>query len=172
MSSLADHGVDDLVTPRLILRPLRWATALAILEGRRQPDWAADYPTEGDIGIAGLLQRAGPPAAGSTPGAWCHRQVVERGGGMAIGGIGFHSPPAAGVVELGYGIVPSHQGRGYATEAVKAMVALAWSDPQVRAVTANTDLDNIASQRVLEKAGFEPKRSAISVAFSCRRPLD
>ncbi len=58
------------------------------------------------------------------------------------------------MVEIGYGIVPSRQGAGYATEAVAALVSAVWTRSDLRAVVATTDSTNIASQRVLEKAGF------------------
>lgn len=140
---------------RLVLRPLPWDAVRAIAAGHRLPGWADDYPAEGDVVIAGLLFRAGPAAWPGANQAWGHRQVVERDTGLVVGGIGFAGPPgAAGEVELGYGIVPSRQGRGYATEAVAAMLGVAWADPVVEAVVASTATGNLASQRVLEKAGF------------------
>jgi [ribosomal protein S5]-alanine N-acetyltransferase len=144
------------VSRRLVLRPVPWDAVQAIAAGRRLPGWADDYPTEGDAIIAGLLFRAGPAAWPGANQAWGHRQVVERATGLVVGGIGFAGPPSvAGDVELGYGIVPSRQGRGYATEAVAAMVAVAWAAPVVEAVVATTDTSNAASRRVLEKAGFQ-----------------
>ncbi len=140
---------------RLVLRPVPWDEVQAITSGRRLPGWADDYPAEGDTVIAGLLFRAGPAAWPGADQAWGHRQVVERATGLVVGGIGFAGPPgAAGEVELGYGIVPSRRGRGYATEAVAAMLAVAWADPAVQAVVASTASGNLASQRVLEKAGL------------------
>ena len=56
---------------------------------------------------------------------------------------------------LGYSVSERHNGRGYATEAVAAMLAVAWADPVVEAVLASTAPSNLASQRVLEKAGFQ-----------------
>jgi RimJ/RimL family protein N-acetyltransferase len=145
------------VSRRLVLRPLPWDAVRAITAGRRLPGWADDYPAEGDVVIAGLLFRAGPAAWPGANQAWGHRQVVERDTGLVVGGIGFAGPPGArGEVELGYGIVPSRQGRGYATEAVAAMLAVAWADPAVEAVVASTATGNLASQRVLQKAGFRP----------------
>ncbi|WP_062996605.1 hypothetical protein [Nocardia jinanensis] len=41
-----------------------------------------------------------------------HRIVLERAGGAAVGSIGLFWPPSAGVLELGYGIVPSRRGLG------------------------------------------------------------
>jgi len=108
----------------------------------------------GEVIIAGLLQDVGPAVADSADQAWGHRQVVERASGLVVGGIGFFGPPHGGEVEIGYGIVPSRQGSGYATEALRAMIAMAWADSRVLTVAAGTDPGNAASQRVLAKAGF------------------
>ncbi len=48
------------------------------------------------------------------------------------------------------------QGRGYATEAVSALTDWALKHSCVRCVTAETEESNIASQKVLIKAGFVP----------------
>ena len=159
------------MTRRLVLRPVPWDAVQAITAGRRLPGWADDYPAEGDAMIAGLLFRAGPAAWPGANQAWGHRQVLERATGQVVGGIGFAGPPgAAGQVELGYGIVPSRQGRGYATEALLAMVAVAWADPLVEAVVATTSTGNEASQRVLEKAGFELVAADEELRFRLPRP--
>ena len=53
---------------RLLLRPLTLAVVQALVGGRRLDDWAADYPSDGDLVIAGLLDRAGAAAwSGPTP---------------------------------------------------------------------------------------------------------
>jgi len=142
-------------TSRLILRRFPWTDVRAIVEGGRLDDWAPDYPHEGDAVIAGSLHRAGKSAAAvAGDSSWGHWQVLERSSGLVIGGIGFLAPPESGTVEIGYGIVPSRRGRGYATEAVVAIVAGVSGEAAITAVTAATDHDNLASQRVLEKAGF------------------
>jgi RimJ/RimL family protein N-acetyltransferase len=74
--------------------------------------------------------------------------------GAVVGGAGFHGAPQAGVVELGYGLAPAVWGRGLATEAVGALVGWARADPRVATIVANTDPENVASQRVLLKVGF------------------
>jgi len=156
---MSEHEAEDphshaaVTTSRLILRPFSWDAVRAIVDGRRFDDWTSDYPTEGDAVIAGILHRAGPGATGPEV-RWGHWQVLERSSGLVIGGIGFLAPPTHGEVEMGYGMAPSHQGRGYATEAAQAVVELARADGDVTAVVAGTDHDNRASQRVLEKIGF------------------
>lgn len=64
-------------------------------------------------------------------------------------------PPENGVVEIGYGVAPSRQGRGYASDTVMAIVRWARHDPRVIALVAETGVLNPASQRVLLRAGFD-----------------
>ncbi len=154
----------------LVLRPLTPAVVRALVGGRRLDDWAADYPSDGDLVIAGLLDRAGPAAWSGGDASWGHRQVVERRTGLVVGGIGFAGPPQHGEVEVGYGIVPSRQRRGYATEAVLMMAALAWRDPEVTAVIARTESGNVASRRVLDKAGFRQVAAGEEISFRLVRP--
>ena len=80
--------------------------------------------------------------------------IDETSSGRSVGGIGFKNKPSSrGEVEIGYGICPSFQGRGVATEAVVALCDFA--SPRALAVLAATDRENVASQRVLEKSGFQ-----------------
>jgi [ribosomal protein S5]-alanine N-acetyltransferase len=145
--------MSDIVTARLSLRPITAEDVSAVVADRRRSDWAADYPAEGDQVIARLLTRTGLPANDQAR-RFGHRVVVERDTGTVVGGIGFHGPPQGGEVEIGYGIVPSRQRRGYATEAVRAMVADVLKVDGVHTVIAHVDLDNPASIRVLEKSGM------------------
>lgn len=141
--------VPDPTTERLLLRSWTAREADAVVGGVRLPHWAADFPAEGDQVIAGLL--------GEHPewlDAYGHRLVVERGSGLVVGSIGLFWPPSDGVVEIGYGIVASRRGRGYAAEATRALTDHAFTAPGVRVVRAEVELSNPASVRVLEKAGF------------------
>ena len=86
--------------------------------------------------------------------------------------IGHKSAPSNGLVEIGYGIAAGRRGRGYATQAVAAVVAAARADPALRGVAADTAVANVASQRVLIKNGFArrgeadrpARRSAVALA--------
>jgi RimJ/RimL family protein N-acetyltransferase len=74
-----------------------------------------------------------------------------------IGGIGLHAIDH-GVAELGYWLTPAAWGRGYATEAARAVVDMARHALPLRRVEASHHLDNPASRRVLEKLGFRELR--------------
>jgi RimJ/RimL family protein N-acetyltransferase len=56
---------------------------------------------------------------------------------------------------IGYGAARSHWGKGYMTEATRAIIEWAFQQPAIYRVYATTDVDNTASQRVLEKAGMQ-----------------
>ena len=56
---------------------------------------------------------------------------------------------------LGYFVDRLRNGRGLATEAVGAVVAFAFGQAQLHRLEAGTLVDNVPSQRVLEKNGFE-----------------
>lgn len=72
-------------------------------------------------------------------------------GAELIGGVGLHAGETG--AELGYWIAPEHWGRGFATEAARALLGLARTLGH-REVHAHHFLDNPASGRVLDKAGF------------------
>jgi len=56
--------------------------------------------------------------------------------------------------ELGYGIASEARGNGYATEAVPLVTQRAFSESPLRKLIAYVHEDNVASRRVLEKAGY------------------
>jgi ribosomal-protein-alanine N-acetyltransferase len=56
--------MSDIVTARLLLRPITLEEVMAVLSGHRRADWAADFPAEGDQAIAGLLARRRPDRVG------------------------------------------------------------------------------------------------------------
>ena len=99
--------------------------------------------------IAALRRAAGVDA-------WRHGFFVrERGSEQVIGAAGFKGPPDAdGMVEIAYGIVPACEGRGFATEAARALMQFASADPRVQLVRAHTLPEPNASTRVLTKCGF------------------
>jgi RimJ/RimL family protein N-acetyltransferase len=74
---------------------------------------------------------------------------------MLCGSIGFKGPPdERGMVEIGYSVLPEFQGQGLATEMIAGIVQWAKHQPRVRRIEAETNTDNKASIRVLEKNNF------------------
>ncbi|MFI5805006.1 GNAT family N-acetyltransferase [Streptomyces sp. NPDC051561] len=159
MSSSSSPVHADVDTKRLVLRHWTRSEATAVLDGTRSPYWAYDFPAEGDGVVAGLFEQY-PDWLG----AYGHRLVIERDSGLVVGSIGLFWPPTEGVLEIGYGIVASRRGRGYAPEATQALADFALAAPEVHTVSADVELSNPASVRVLEKAGFRRWTTGENVA--------
>jgi RimJ/RimL family protein N-acetyltransferase len=90
------------------------------------------------------------------PDVWLHGfAVVDRKETLVVGNTAFVGPPNEnGEVEIAYGVVPSFEGRGYATQAATALTEFAFADPRVKTVIAHTLPEKNASTRILEKIGF------------------
>ena len=86
---------------------------------------------------------------------WGSRFFVSGDPPELVGWGGFKGPPEDGVVELGYEIAEARRGRGLATAATRALLEEAFADDRVSAVIAHTLAERNASNRVLEKAGFQ-----------------
>jgi RimJ/RimL family protein N-acetyltransferase len=118
--------------------------------GRRR---AAGYPTDGSLVAAGMIVAAAQE--GRDLGPFTSFLIVRRADGAVVGDCGFHGPPdQRGAVLIGYGVAESARGRGYATEAVEALISFAHLQYGVRKVIADTTRANQASVRVLQKAGM------------------
>ena len=57
--------------------------------------------------------------------------------------------------EIGYVLIPSERGKGYCTEAVQLMVDYLFLSKSTVKIQAATHVENIASQKILEKTGFK-----------------
>src|SRR5919204_2612361 len=131
----------------IVLREITREAADAILAGERPGDArvADDYPTEFSGGVAQVVggeRQFGP--------FFLHRSADD----LVVGEIGGAFVDEEGTIEIGYAVVESHWNRGYATEAVEALVTKAREASDVRRIVAHTPLERPQSGRVLEKAGF------------------
>lgn len=62
-------------------------------------------------------------------------------------------------MEIGYSLSPESWGKGIATETVLALISYGFANTDSNEIVAVTTLDNIGSQKVLKKAGFEKLRN-------------
>ena len=74
--------------------------------------------------------------------------------GIIVGDFCFKGLSDDGVIEIGYGLKEEYRHHGYMTEAVIAITEWALSQESVKQVEAETDAENIASQKVLFRSGF------------------
>lgn len=87
-------------------------------------------------------------------GVWA---AIEKASGQFVGWFSMRAKDVANpyTVELGYRLRRASWGQGYATEGVRALIHQAFTKLGVQRVTATTYQDNLASRRVMEKAGLK-----------------
>jgi [ribosomal protein S5]-alanine N-acetyltransferase len=61
----------------------------------------------------------------------------------------------AAIYEIGIALFPEHRGRGVGTAAQRLLVQYLFDTRPAHRIEANTEVENLAEQRALEKAGFE-----------------
>jgi len=87
-------------------------------------------------------------------GEWKQLGIYDKEDSGLIGDCGFYRANAE-EAEIGYTVVPQHQGRGIATEVVRSLVEYIFRETSTHRIVAKTDPENIASIKVLERIGFE-----------------
>jgi RimJ/RimL family protein N-acetyltransferase len=152
----ADLDFVPIVTDRLVLRRSRPEDAETISayrsdpEVRRSQGWERTDPETVRGEIEGMARRAP-----GEPGGWVQFSVEERESGRLVGDVGLSPADGEpGVIKVGYTVSPAFQGRGYATEAVAALVSYAFETLGVDVVRAYADAENTPSIRVAEKVGL------------------
>jgi len=142
-------------TERLRLREFRAADTEALYRLDSDPR-VMRYIGDGSIGtrasVAGALARARKyyrvyPGLGAWP-------AEARATGAFIGWFCLKYVPKTVEVEVGYRLLPEAWGHGYATEGARALVRRGFQDLGLHRIIGLTHPDNIASQRVLRKAGL------------------
>lgn len=87
--------------------------------------------------------------------SWRIRAIVEQSSNRVVGSVNLKGPPNAdGDVEIGWGLIESVRGKGYATEASSAVIQWVVQQPGVKSISATVPDDNHASQRVATKLGL------------------
>jgi len=80
--------------------------------------------------------------------------ITQKGGARSTIGLVSATMAAGTDIECGYVVAPSVWGKGFASEAVKALADTVFSLTRSNRILANSRANNIASRRVLEKTGF------------------
>jgi RimJ/RimL family protein N-acetyltransferase len=126
---MEDPSFTHLTSKRLVIRRFASGDAEALASYRtdeevaRYQDWECPYPiSKGRQFIAGLHH-----LAPGTPGRWFQFAVSLVSSGALLGDVALRTGRAdVGPAELGFTLASAHQGQGYATEAVRAVVQYAF----------------------------------------------
>jgi [ribosomal protein S5]-alanine N-acetyltransferase len=158
--------MSPVATKRLDLVSLTAELVEALLAGRREdaervggfrlPD---GWPDDHDVRF--LRFRAGQMLKDRTWETWLVRGIVLRGAGRPlVGHAGFHGPPGVNAtkhpdaVEVGYTVFPPFRRRGYAAEAVRALIGWAHDERGIRRVIASIGPGNVPSLALARRLGF------------------
>ena len=92
---------------------------------------------------------------------------IEKKDGTKVGWIThfYVLHPAGRLLEIGYSTLPNERRRGYCSEAVSIMIDYLFLSKDTMRIQASTDVRNLASQRVLEKAGFRREGTLRNTVF-------
>lgn len=147
-----DLSSPSLESERLLLRAPQLGDAAAIAaiaNNRKVAEMTASIPypyrvEEAEAWIAGVPEKA--------PGVVF--ALFEKKSGDFVGACGYEIRDEA-IPEIGYWLGEPFWGRGYATEAVRAMIDHAFTATDIDALAAASRVTNEASRHVLEKCGFQ-----------------
>ncbi|MFI2352097.1 GNAT family N-acetyltransferase [Streptomyces sp. NPDC019443] len=142
-------------TARLRLRRFQSADIPAFAAYRSDPEVARyqewDFPLS--LESAGLLVRRYARNDPAGPG-WFQYAVELKADGCLLGDVAVNGQPGGGEAEVGFSLARDRQGHGYATEAVRAVLHELFGTG-LRTVSAECDVRNQRSARLLERIGFE-----------------
>jgi RimJ/RimL family protein N-acetyltransferase len=86
------------------------------------------------------------------------RVAVLKDDPIIIASAGFHDAPNSdGMIEIGFGVDRNYQGKGYGQEILHGMWTWVVSDPLVKTLRYTVSPDNLISQHIIIKLGFEYK---------------
>lgn len=80
--------------------------------------------------------------------------IADPNSNAYLGACGLNPLPDDDEVEIYYTVLPEHQNKGLATEAVRALIDFVWNCTDIQTISAYIVSKNIASIRVVEKLGF------------------
>jgi [ribosomal protein S5]-alanine N-acetyltransferase len=167
--------VDQLLTPRLLLRPFRAGDAEVVHSIYSDPVVMRYVATGAMTDLAITERLLDDYTAHQQRHGYSFWAVIERDTGTLIGDSGLYRTPM-GEVELGYTLGAAWWGRGYATEAAGRWLSVAFEELGIKEVVALAEPANVASLHVLTKLGLvrDGERLAFGrphAVFRAQRPM-
>jgi RimJ/RimL family protein N-acetyltransferase len=156
MDHTSSKSLNHLSSVRLVLRRLHRDDIAAVCAYRslaevaRYQSWESFGPED-----AALLIEAESALEPNIPGTWFQLAIVEAVTDRVIGDCGLHcrqDDPRQ--MEIGITLAPSHQGHGYASEAVECLLDFAFGSLDKHRVLAITDVLNHSAAALFLRLGF------------------
>ncbi|MFH1104886.1 MAG: GNAT family N-acetyltransferase [Actinomycetota bacterium] len=147
---------EPITTARLVIRPMRPDDAESLWLRRNDPEvarlqnWAIPFPRERAVEIVAEVAAMDGPANDD----WWMAAITDRATGEVIGDLAVHLTWGGRSAEIGYTLARAHWSKGYAIEAVEALVVYLFEVLGVSRLSGTLHPDNRASAMVLERTGF------------------
>lgn len=139
----------------MVLRTVRAGDAPAIYAYRSRADVGKYQTRYRRLADARRLIKLVRGIALNTPDTWHQLAVIEKSGGGLIGDLGMHFTGKENrQAEIAYTFAPGSQGKGYATEAVLAMMGFLFGKLRKHRLVATADPRNKGSIRLMERVGM------------------
>lgn len=153
-----------IATARLVVREFTGDDLVALHAIISLPEvvrYQTEDPTDED-GTRAVLERI-REAAGARPRLVFDFAVVH--GGELVGRVGMKRAADSRLATLWFEVAPAHHGRGYATEAARALLGFAFEDVGLHRVAGDCDPRNPASARVMERLGMRREAHLVQNVF-------
>jgi RimJ/RimL family protein N-acetyltransferase len=154
-------------TPRLRARPFALEDVETFVGYRQDPDveryqsWSGYTLQEGRALIASMQD-----ASLGVPGEWYQIALEEQATGALVGDLALRvdatEPREA---EIGFTLAPAYQGRGYASEAVRALLGHLFETLGMHRVVAVTDVLNEPAAALLQRVGMRREAELVENVF-------
>ncbi len=148
-------------TPRLLLRQFTEEDAPIIYKLNRDPDvikYIHEPLLENETQAKKILTDIILPQYKLNLGRWA---VHTKSDYEFIGWCGLKYISETGITDLGYRLLKTEWGKGYATEAAQYTLIYGLRDLKIKCITAMVHVQNFASIKVLEKIGMKFKKETI-----------
>ncbi|MEJ7651121.1 MAG: GNAT family N-acetyltransferase [Nakamurella sp.] len=157
-----------LITHRLSIEPLEFADIEAFVAYRQDPlvarwqGWSPDYSHRDAETLVRTQTTEVVPAAGD----WLQLGVHTVDGTTLLGDVAIHRlPDQPDTFEMGMTFDRRHQGRGFATEAVRRLLQFLFVDHHAHRIVASCDARNEPVQALLQRCGFRLESQQIEADF-------
>ena len=155
MLTINFHPFQNIETERLLLRRLDNNDADEVLALRGNPETMKYIPRPLAKSIEEALEHIAMIEDKIVNNTGINWGITIKGNPKIIGIIGHYKiSPENHRAEIGYMSFPEHNGKGYMSEAIKAVVAYGFEQMDLHSIEAIIDPGNMASERVLQKNGF------------------
>lgn len=155
MITINFHPFQNIETERLLLRRLDENDAEEVFAMRSNPEIMKYIPRPLAKTKEDALEHIATIEGKIVDNTGINWGITIKGNPKIIGIIGhYRISPENHRAEIGYMSLPEHNGKGYITEAIKAVVAYGFEQMNLHSIEAIIDPGNIASERVLQKNGF------------------